>query len=739
MDYRNSETVQRKDSMGVFALLLLAIFTTELAVMELFTPLFSRLGRVVGGLMDAGTIVALCAFPLWYFLRALPRGGSDDGGPPAIAARLVKSLAGLFLVEFLVMLELPELVASDLTPMACDLLDAGLTALLCAVPLWRMLFRPELRKGSVSLLGAPLYLYLLLLTTIFLANLQLDLLLPFRADIGGFTPEKIVDAFLTTLCCALPLWFLVVRPLKRTIGAEKARVATVFSQAIDAIVLIDQQGVISSFNPAAEKIFGYGAETMIGTSAALLLEGGRQELDELMLKTAAGGGDQSPALFSELSCRRRDRLTLVMNVSISKLLLEARPEYLLIMRDITRHKEMDEALRESETRFRQIFQQSEDAIIFFKPGACLVLDANANAEKIFGYSKRELQDGGFERIWSAGDFPVLERAIGGIEEGRGARHDFTCRRKDQEEIIVSLRGKRMLLQGIPVTYCTFRDVTERIRLEERTRDIQARLIQTNKMTSLGLLVSGVAHEINNPNNFIMANCEVLKKVAQDTMKVLQEYGEEHQGSGDICLGGIPLLELGDHTQRLIEGIAKGSRRVNDIVTNLKGFARQERQQEKHDIDVSQVAKSAVTLLQHELVKFTGNFHLELADGLPPVAGHHQQIGQVAINLLMNACQALPGKECGIWLGTGYDHETGHVTLTVRDEGSGIEPEDGQRILEPFFTTKLDSGGTGLGLSISDSIVREHGGTLEYTSHPGKGTTFVVRLPASRPAVKEQIS
>ena len=123
--------------------------------------------------------------------------------------------------------------------------------------------------------------------------------------------------------------------------------------------------------------------------------------------------------------------------------------------------------------------------------------------------------------------------------------------------------------------------------------------------------------------------------------------------------------------------------------------------------------------------------------LPPISGHGQQLGQVVINLLLNACQALPGRNSGVWLTTGFDPATGLVTISVRDEGQGMPEEVGNRVLEPFYSTKLDCGGTGLGLSISDSIIKEHAGLLEFSSKPGEGTTFVVRIPAVRAPEKEQ--
>jgi PAS domain S-box-containing protein len=717
-----------KDSLSILVLLLLSIFLTEMAVMELFYPLFCRLDNESCALLDAGIVVTVFAAPLWFFItRLLPEEDANPGSTRS-AVLLLKALTIIFLVEYLVMLLLPVLLpgSDDRTR---DLLDAFLTAFLAGVPLWWLVSRPKTRRRKGPLVETPLRLYVLLLCTIFLSDLLQETLLPIKSVAHIIGSGKIVDAFLTTLCAAPLLWFLVVRPLKRTAFSEQTRVAAIHAQVIDPIVTIDPQGVIRSFNPAAQRIFGYAAAEMIGASVATLFDEGERDLEALLESAAASAGQRTPSMFMEINCHSCNGLPLITSVSISEVQLEHKVEFLLIMRDITSRKRMVEALRESETRFRDIFDQSEDAILFFKPGGCLIQDVNKNAERIFGYPKAELQAGGLERICEPADLPALVRAVSGVAEGGHVKLDVLCRRKDGAQIVASLRGKVMFLQGAPVTYCTFRDITDRVRMEEKTRDIQGRLIQANKMTSLGLLVSGVAHEINNPNNFIMANSELLAKISEDSLKVLKEYSEEHGEGRDLYIAGIPFAELGEHSRRLIGGIAEGSHRVNDIVNNLKGFARQERNQVRRKVDVNQVARSAVSLLHHELIKFTDNFHLELAEQLPAVTGHGQQLGQVIINLLMNACQALHGKQGGIWLATNFDPQDGLVTITVRDEGRGIPPEDGSRVMEPFFTTKLDDGGTGLGLSISESIMKEHGGFLEFTSKDGRGTTFVVKLPA----------
>jgi PAS domain S-box-containing protein len=402
--------------------------------------------------------------------------------------------------------------------------------------------------------------------------------------------------------------------------------------------------------------------------------------------------------------------------------------------DITKRKKAEEALREDGMRFRQIFEQSEDAIIFLKPGTCSIIDVNATAEELFGFTKPEIMAGGLERICRPEDFARLSNFVCTVKRDEISQLDnFVSLGKDGSEIIVSLRCKVMTLQGVDIVYCTFRDIGERIRMEQEARAIQAKLIQANKMTSLGLLVSGVAHEINNPNNFILANSQLLARTWEDALKILREYYREN---GDFVVGGIPFSQMDESAPQLFAGIIDGARRINDIVNNLKGFARQDRIVALRDVNVNQVVRSAVTILHHEITKYTENFHLDLAQHLPHVKGSGQQLGQVVINLLMNACQALPDRHAGIWVSTGFDAQDGQVAITIRDEGVGMSQDVSNRIMEPFFTTKLDDGGTGLGLFISHSIVKEQHGTLHFTSEPGKGTTFIVKFPAGAPAAEE---
>jgi polar amino acid transport system substrate-binding protein len=146
--------------------------------------------------------------------------------------------------------------------------------------------------------------------------------------------------------------------------------------------------------------------------------------------------------------------------------------------------------------------------------------------------------------------------------------------------------------------------------------------------------------------------------------------------------------------------------------------------------VNGVVQAAIRLVEPSIRKATRRFEVRYAPDLPRVRGNAQRIEQVMVNLVLNACEALPGPERAVSVATGVEGDRKTVWVRVVDEGAGIAPEHLPRLTDPFFTTKRDAGGTGLGLSVSAGIVKEHGGTLEFRSHPGEGTTVTLSLPAT---------
>jgi polar amino acid transport system substrate-binding protein len=269
------------------------------------------------------------------------------------------------------------------------------------------------------------------------------------------------------------------------------------------------------------------------------------------------------------------------------------------------------------------------------------------------------------------------------------------------------------------------EVTERKRALDELKLHQDKLVQADKMASLGILVAGVAHEINNPNGLILLNMPILREVYQDAEEVLEE---RYRLKGDFTLGGLPYSRMRNEVPCLLEEMQEGANRIKRIVEELKDFARQDTSAASEPIDFNSVVQAAVRLVDSSIRSATGRFETRYAPDLPIIQGNAQRIEQVVVNLILNACQSLPDMEHGISLATCYDQEAATVMLTLIDEGGGIAPEHIPHLTDPFFTTKRESGGTGLGLSVSATIVKEHGGVLTFVSEPGSGTTVTLTLP-----------
>ena len=272
-----------------------------------------------------------------------------------------------------------------------------------------------------------------------------------------------------------------------------------------------------------------------------------------------------------------------------------------------------------------------------------------------------------------------------------------------------------------------REVAERKHAEEELRLNQQQLVQADKLAALGVLVSGVAHEINNPTGLILLDVPILKRAHSDTERILEEYYAAH---GDFTIGGILYTEMRDEIPRILDEMQDGAKRIKRIVNDLKDFARRDDVADKGPIDLNSVVRTALRLVEPTIRKATNRLAVDYAEEIPPVLGNSQRIEQVVVNLILNACQALPDADRGISISTRFNRTTASAILVVRDEGVGIAPENLSRLTDPFFTTKRESGGTGLGLSVSDGIIKEHGGHLYFESVPGAGTTVTMAIPVA---------
>jgi signal transduction histidine kinase len=242
----------------------------------------------------------------------------------------------------------------------------------------------------------------------------------------------------------------------------------------------------------------------------------------------------------------------------------------------------------------------------------------------------------------------------------------------------------------------FDDVTDRAELEKR-------LVQADKLSSIGLLAAGVAHEVNTPLAVISNYAQMLaKQVSED-----------------------------DQKSRMLEKIAKSTFRASEIVNGLLNFSRTSTT-DFGEVNLNRVIQETLSLVEHQVKKAGIEVRTHLDPALAPVHGNAGKLQQVFLNLFLNARDAM---ESGGTLEVTTSVEETGARVEVGDTGHGIAPENVHRIYDPFFTTKAARKGTGLGLSVSYGIMQEHGGTIEVFSRPGGGTRFLLALPWSKAAAR----
>jgi signal transduction histidine kinase len=267
----------------------------------------------------------------------------------------------------------------------------------------------------------------------------------------------------------------------------------------------------------------------------------------------------------------------------------------------------------------------------------------------------------------------------------------------------------------------------RLQVQEEKRQVMAKLIQTNRMTSLGLLVSSMAHEINNPNGAIRLDGNFLGKMLHNMMPVLEAATRE---DSDFRLSGLRFEEAREEIFHAHENIIRHTNRIEAVIKDLRAYSLGVNNPFTQDIDINQVVTGALTIIRAHGQYTNAVISEDLSSGLPAIKGSRNQLEQVVVNLLLNALQSLPSKGGRATISTADNRTANEVTVTVSDSGEGIPPEHIARLFEPFFSTRIESGGSGLGLYISHFIVSEHGGELTVESKVGTGTTVIMHLPLS---------
>jgi PAS domain S-box-containing protein len=376
--------------------------------------------------------------------------------------------------------------------------------------------------------------------------------------------------------------------------------------------------------------------------------------------------------------------------------------------DVTEHAHTLEALHKSEANFRALIEHSMTAVLVQRDGRFLY--ANPAAAAMFGYDDpAEMAGIDVLDLCHPDDRESIRKRMQHTDE-HGATPPSARRmlRRDGSVIVGEAEAVRLDFDGQPANVVFARDVTER-------QQMFARMALADRMLTVGTLAAGVAHEINNPLAYIATNLEIL---AFDLPRVL---------------AGLPTRISPAELPALVADARDGVDRVSAIVRDLRTFARPvEDEEAPAAIDVVSVLETSIKMAANE-IRHRAQVVESYAPGLPQASGHSSRLGQVFLNLLINAAQAIPegrAEHNEIRVRANPAPDGRHVVIEVEDTGVGIAASIVPRIFDPFFTTKAPGVGMGLGLAISHQSVCAMGGDITVTSKPGFGTTFRITLPVA---------
>ena len=403
----------------------------------------------------------------------------------------------------------------------------------------------------------------------------------------------------------------------------------------------------------------------------------------------------------------------------------------------------NQALLETELRYRELFNLANDAIFTLDAASGEILDANLQAERITGYTFEELVSMNERDLYPPDEMDRVKEFADLVEQacGCGVTGDLPFLTKDGNRIIMSVSCSILEAAGQKLIHRICRDVTTMRKMEadlaSYTRSLegkfsekhklllesQAQLLQAEKMAALGSLVAGVAHEINTPLGSINSNNDIFALTFQKVQPYLKSQLKP-EGTNEELEGIIEIVDDAIRTNRM------ACERIVKIVRSLRNFARLD-EAERKKVNIHDGIESTLTLVAHEL-KRRINVVKEFG-AVREIECYPNQLNQVFMNMLVNASQAIEG-EGEIRIRTWEEDET--VRIAISDNGKGIPPEFQSKVFDPGFTTKQAGLGTGLGLSICLKIIQDHGGRIELESEAGRGTTFTIVLPIQEGAERK---
>ena len=504
--------------------------------------------------------------------------------------------------------------------------------------------------------------------------------------------------------------------------------ASIVNSSHDAIFSESLDGTITTWNPAAEEIFGYSADQVVGLPTdSLLCPEQEGERDWICERTHNG----LPVQNLDTIRRHKDGHTLSVSLSAFPVRDEAGKMIGIstTIRDLSAHKKLEQKLSTVETQMRVVLETTGEHVLAVDRGWRLT------------YINRSRPEETMEEVVGKSLWDYMPELVGTVfeQEYRKAMEERSTRRF--EGYLASAK-KWFACTAYPTDtglLILAQDVTEKHAIDDQWRSAQ-------KMEAIGQLAAGIAHEINTPIQYVGDNTQFLKEcweqaanileLAQQLRKGISEAGSDTPvcAQFDASVKAADLSYLRDEVPKAIDQTLDGVGRVAKIVRAMKEFSHPG-SEDKQAVDLNKAVEATVTIAHNEW-KYVANVELKLDHDLPLVTCLAGEINQVLLNLLVNAAHAIAEAQ----LRTGGDRGTitistlregPWVELRIQDSGTGIPEHIRDKIFDPFFTTKEVGKGTGQGLTLAQTVVvKKHSGKIWFETEPGNGTTFFVRLPLS---------
>ncbi|MEQ9480762.1 PAS domain S-box protein [Coleofasciculus sp. F4-SAH-05] len=598
-----------------------------------------------------------------------------------------------------------------------------------------------------------------------------------------------------------------------TIQESDALYHLMVETASEGVWMFDVNSQTIFANSRMAEMLGYRVEEMIGRSLFDFMDAESRPLySTYVLRRRHGIQERHPFKF-----RRKDGSELWAIVSATPI-LNAQGEFVGVLRMITdisdtheesaQRQQAENALRESERRFRAIFDATFQFIGLLKPDGT-VLEANQTALNFGGLRREDVAGRPFwqTRWWSYSSEiqEQLKDAIAAAAMGEFVRYEVEVIGANNQVITIDFSLKPVTDETGQVVLLIpeGRDISEQKQIREALRqsesrlklknkklkqvlrqlkNTQAQLVQNEKMISLGQMMAGIAHEINNPISFIYGNITYARDYTLDLFNLIELYAKHYPAPVPEIqdkIEAIDLQFLSADFPKLLNSMQDGAERIREIILSLRNFSRLDEAEQKF-VNIHEGINSTLLILQHRLKKTVFASEIQVIkeySKLPMIQCYPSQINQVFMNLLNNAIDALDQKAKHyenleytrtITISTSvrtqdnhlrsspveyrnkaegrgnraevnnhcldeYDINSSQLIIRIADNGIGIPQPLQKHIFDPFFTTKPVGVGTGLGLSISLAIIVEkHGGKLSYSSEPGQGTEFIIELPIHPP-------